>query len=138
MKKLVISMVAVVSAIIMCFALAGCSKDVKGNTYVFDDVKIEGTIPDEAKDYIDQMVEGLKSGYASASIKFNKDGTCVSSFGGEEATGYYKQDGKKVYLGETEDFNTDDAESSFEVNGSKLEMTMEEGGLKITIVLKKK
>ena len=136
MKKLVISMVAVVSAIIMCFALAGCSKDVKGNTYVFDDVKISADGASDAE--IEAAEAMIKLGYASASVKFNDDGTCVLSMGGEEMTGYYKQDGKKVYVGETEDFNTDDSEYYFESSGSKLKVTMEEGGMKATITFKKK
>lgn len=139
MKKLVISMIAVVSAIIMCFALAGCSKDVKGNTYVFDDVVIEGTIPDEAKDYIDQTVASMKEYMSGMTIKFNDDGTCTLSSDGEEAeSGYYKQDGDKVYVSETKEGLDGDDSEVYEVDGSKLVQSGSEGGMTIKVIFKKK
>ena len=140
MKKLLISMIAVVSAIIMCFALAGCSKDVKGNTYVFEDYTITGY--DEAdKDYYENRIERIKTGYAGAEIAFNKDGSCSITFKGEEPEmGCYKQDGKKVYLAETkEDLDGEYAEV-YELNGKKLIQTFtdEEDGITYTATFKKK
>ena len=133
MKKLLISMIAVVSAIIMCFALAGCSKSVKGNTYVFDDYKIEGYVPDEYKDMLDSMIAETKKEMAGITYKFNDDGTGVCSWldeDGKEETDnfFYKQDGKKVYLSETkEDLDNVDGEDVYvetmEVDGNKLVMS---------------
>ncbi len=137
-------MIAVVSAIIMCFALAGCSKDVKGNTYVFDDIIVEGTIPDEYKDEMDAMIAGMKEGMAGVSYKFNDDGTVTVTWGESGGdTGYYKQDGKKVYIAETkEDLDNVDGEDSnvetYEVDGSKLIATESEGGMTMKMVFKKK
>ncbi|MDE6104890.1 MAG: hypothetical protein K2G38_04340, partial [Clostridia bacterium] len=136
MKKLLISMIAVVSAIIMCFALAGCSKSVKGNTYVFDDFVVEGTIPDELKEEIDGMVADMKENLVGVTYKFNDDGTGVCTWGeGEDDSDpfFYKQDGKKVYLAETKEAlddvdNEDNYVEIFEVDGNKLVQSGTENG----------
>ncbi|MDE7181720.1 MAG: hypothetical protein K2O41_01630, partial [Clostridia bacterium] len=134
-----ISMVAVVSAIIMCFALAGCSKSVKGNTYVFDDIKIEGTIPEEAKEYIEEMIAETKEMMAGVEVKFNDDGTYVATKDGQEVQkGYYKQDGKKVYVAGTEEGLDAENLEYYVVDGSKLVLSESEDGLTIKMVYKKK
>ncbi|MDE6613420.1 MAG: hypothetical protein K2K28_02580 [Clostridia bacterium] len=131
MKKLVISMVAVVSAIIMCFALAGCSKDVKGNTYVFSDVKITAENDSLTQEQIDAAANGIKEMYGEMTISFKDDGTFVMTMGEHQETGNYKQDGDKVYL-------DDETDVYLEVSGSKISMTMSEDGMKATIEFKKK
>lgn len=133
-------MIAVVSAIIMCFALAGCSKGVAGNTYVFEDYTITGY--DEAdKDYYDDRIERIKSNYEGVEITFNKDGTCTMSIKSEASdTGCYKQDGKKVYTAGTKEELDSEYADVYELDGKKLIQTYtdKEDGITYTLTFKKK
>ncbi|MDE7440114.1 MAG: hypothetical protein K2N23_06380 [Clostridia bacterium] len=147
MKKFTLALVAVLSAILMCFGMAACSSGVAGNTYVFSDVKIEypeGTT-DEMKTMIEAGLASMKEGMKDTGFKFKDDGTCVSVVKGEEQADeviYYVQDGNTIYLYETKEEadagNKDEAEMTLKVNGSKLERSGEEGGVNMTIVFKKK
>ncbi len=145
MKKFTLALVAVISAILMCFGMAACSSPVAGNTYVFDDVKV--TVADGSADgmqeAINQAIESIKEGYSSAEIKFDNDNTCTMTIGTNSTTSYYSQDGATVYMYENKEDavanNKDKAEDgTLKVSGSKIEMTMEEGGMKATITFKKK
>ncbi|MDE6613419.1 MAG: hypothetical protein K2K28_02575 [Clostridia bacterium] len=151
-KKFIISISAVVSAIIMCFALLGCSNDanvkmyIKGNAYLFDDIIIEGNIPEEYKDEVEAMVAEMKEEMVGITYKFNGDDTGVCTWGEGESSidaFFYKQDGKKVYVAETKEAlddvdNEDNYVEIFEVDGSNLVQTGSEGGLIMKIVFKKK
>lgn len=103
MKKLAVSLVAIVSAIIMCFALTACTPKVAGKSYEFDKVEVEGTYPDSIKSLVDTAVNKINDNYKGGYMEFNKDGK-VESFLNNTSVGtsYYKQDGKDIYISQKE------------------------------------
>ena len=145
MKKIALAIIAVISVLVMSFALAACSSDVAGNTYKFNDIKVtySDDVTDLEKITAEAVVGGMKEALKNASVTFEKDGTCKMSEGGDEEPeiAYYKQDGDKIYIFSTkEDLeagNTDEAVSELKVNGSKIEMSMEENGTTMTMIYKK-
>ena len=137
MKKITIALVAVISAILLCLGLVACGgSDVAGKTYVFDDMKIvSGEAPEGSLDM-------MKEWYKDMEMTFNDDGTVEQKMGDESDTGYYVQEGSKVYFFESkadaDSGDKDKAEVVLEVSGSKLETEFEMEGLKVKITYKKK
>lgn len=135
MKKIAISLVAVLSAILMCFGMTACGSSVVGNTYVFDRLEING----ESSDLLNDMYKVVFAGFE---ITFNEDGTYVAKAFGEEETLYYVQEGKTVYCYESEEDakegDTSNAEVVITVSGKKIKMQNDELGFEMTVVFKKK
>ena len=135
MKKISLALVAVISAIFMCFGIAACSSSVAGNTYKYDSFEING----EKSDFLNDM---LKIYLAGCEITFNEDGTYVAKMFGEEKTAYYIQDGKTVFCytskEDAEEGDISKAEQTITVSGKKIKMFNDEMGYDMTIIFKKK
>ena len=141
MKKITIALVAVISAILMCVGLVACgASDVAGNTYVFDSVtvKFDSSVSEEDKEEANEDAEQTKAMYEQGGfeITFNSDGTYTQKMGEYEDSGYYVQDGDKLYIYDTKE-EADEGDTSkatlFKVDGKKI--VIEDSGDGITMVL---
>ncbi len=133
MKKiaLLLTIVLVISA--MSLLLFACTAKVAGKTYVMESFEISA---DGVPETITQQVQAyVETNYKSAELTFNKDGTFVVKSGETEIDkGYYKQDGKNIYVAYTEDVKTE-GDPEFVVDGKKLIWTVEQtiGTYKIVV-----
>lgn len=141
MKKYFVGVVAIIAAIIMSVCLMACSTSVAGNTYTFKDVEvsIEGDVPAEFQDTIDEMLESFKENFKmeGMTMTFNADGTATTNLEGAEGEkGYYKQEGNKVYMLESADAEVTDKTQYMTVEGNNLVMSNEQSYLGMTIKAK--
>ncbi len=133
MKKiaLLLTIVLVISA--MSLLLFACTAKVAGKTYVMESFEISA---DGVPETITQQVQTyVETNYKSAELTFNKDGTFVVKSGETEIDkGYYKQDGKNIYVDYTEDVKAE-GDPEFVVDGKKLIWTVEKtiGTYKIVV-----
>ena len=130
MKKIIISLVAVISAILMCFGMAACTPDLEGKVYVFDTVKVSTDA---------EMLEMVEAVYKDKQISFNvENGTC--SYLGK--TKYYVQDGSTIYLYDTADDSAkadkDEATLKFKISGKRITIEEEFLGVNMTMSFKLK
>ncbi len=142
MKKAIRITALVLVCLSITLVAAGCS--VKGNTYVYDSVKVvkKGDMTDqEVKDF----EESLKSDSKNVSFTFEKDGSfkMSGSFFGLSLSGkagYWKQFGSKLYYNLTkQDFKEDEGVYIGDVKMGKVVKTVEDEdeGVKYEIVFKK-
>lgn len=131
MKKL-LSMLLVATMLVMC--VAGCGgSGVEGNTYTYKDLKIEGDVPEEIKDYLDEMKEAMSESFEGVQISFKADGKATLEAEGQTQDATYTVDGDKITVK-----NGDGENMPFVLDGSNLNLIQEEDGIKITFVFKKK
>lgn len=131
MKKL-LSMLLVATMLVMC--VAGCGgSGVEGNTYTYKDLKIEGDVPEEIKDYLDEMKEAMSESFEGVQISFKADGKATLEAEGQTKDATYTVDGDKITVK-----NGDGENMPFVLDGSNLNLIQEEDGIKITFVFKKK
>ena len=132
MKKFFKAAVALVAVVILACAFAGCTANVSGKTYVFDEVKI--VIPDDASETEKTIANTLKTGMektmSSVEVTFNEDGTVSGK--GSISTGTWEQDGKTVTV------KAASVTTTLTVNGSKLEQGMKESGYELKVIYKTK
>ena len=122
MKKVAVSLVAAISAIIMCFALAACSTSFEG-TYKF--YSMEGK---EAGIEINYKVGDDILGLGKITEDFmvltvNTDNTLTFSTMGEEISGTWKEEDGKYILtiaGQSQEVKVSGNKVTFEQNGSKV------------------
>lgn len=140
MKKIVIALIAVISAFLMCFGISACSDsddsiEVAGKTYVFVsfDITYGDDVADEDK-ISDEDLNSTIEWYSQMEMTFYKDGTFIWGEGEQEPR-YYVQDGTTVSVY----FDEDDLSFVATVDGKKIVITTtEEDGGVITIVYKRK
>ena len=143
MKKILAAIVSTLAIAALCICFAACSTSVAGKTYTFSDVEVtyNGEIPEGQETAVNTAIEmakaGIKTAYADATIAFNEDGSCTMKAAGHEETGYYKQEDNKVYMLDSADEEVDEDTEYMLVEGSKLVMEGEEGGMTIKIIFKK-
>lgn len=122
MKKLAVSLVAALSVVIMCFALAACSTKFEG-TYKF--YSMEGK---EAGIEINYKVGDDIMGIGKITEDFmvltvNTDNTLTISTMGQEISGTWKEEGGKYSItvsGTTQEVKVSGNKITFEQNGSKV------------------
>lgn len=133
MKKFLTAMATVLAVVVMAVTLAGCTANVGGKTYVYEEVKI--VLPDDASEAekiaANISKAAVETAFSGAEVTFNKDGTLTGK--GGITTGNWEQDGKTVTV-KAGDVTT----ATFTVNGSKLEQGKKEGKYEFTIVYKQK
>lgn len=145
MKKFALALVAVISTLLMCLSFAACSSDVVGNTYVFDDFKLEFSagISDSEKAEIENEFEEMKEIYGKIEFTFKEDGSCPGIMFEEE---FYFQEGDTIYFVRNKEQadakDTSHCEFTLKVDGNKLMYTdggdLGESDYKVTTIFKKK
>ena len=134
MKKiaLVLAIVLVISS--MSLLLFACTAKVAGKTYVMESFEISADgVPESITEQVRSYVE---NSYKTAELTFNKDGKMILKSGDvEKDMGYYKQDGKNIYVGSTEDVSTE-GNPEFVVDGKSLIWTVEQAVMSYTVVIK--
>ena len=137
MKKIALLLVVVLIVASMSVLLFACTTKVAGKTYVLDSVEVTGDGATEAQiAYVKGQVE---ESYKNAELVFNKDGTMVVTVSGTEMMkNYYKQDGKNIFVDETEDVKTEDVDPTFVVDGKKLVWTYKISSITVNMTLKLK
>lgn len=145
MKKMVLSFLSVVCAVLLCLAFAGCGENaesVSGNTYVYESCTVSGP----AFEQNPALKEEIEKSRSDFSFRFNEDGTYEELVDGEVIVGgKWTQDGSKGTLTQTfrsaDRIPLDEDEQvtiEFKVSGDKIEVTDTlEGTVTITIILKK-
>ena len=125
---------SVISLVMICLTItmlaAGCSA--KGNTYVFDNIKItdKGSLSDAEAEF---AVASVKLAAEKSEITFEKDGTLKGHI-----FSYWKQQSGKVYGGMKADFEISEDNLIGTVGMSKITATGELGGVKYRVTYKKK
>lgn len=145
MKKMVLSFLSVVCAVLLCLAFAGCGENaesVSGNTYVYESCTVSGP----AVELRPTLQEEAEESYSHMSFRFNEDGTYEELADGVVMLGgKWTQDGSKGTLTQTfrsaDRIPLDEDEQvtiEFKVSGDKIEVTdtLEWTGT-ITMILKK-
>ena len=118
MKKIALVLVVVVLLATMTTLLFACTAKVAGKNYVLETFEV--TAGEGAEAYIETAKKTFENTYKDAVLTFEKDGKMVVKKGETTLqTNYYKQDGKNIYVGETEDVKTD-GDPVFVVDGKKL------------------
>ena len=118
MKKIALVLVVVVLLATMTTLLFACTAKVAGKNYVLETFEV--TAGEEAEAYIETAKKTFENTYKDAVLTFEKDGKMVVKKGETTLqTNYYKQDGKNIYVGDTEDVKTD-GDPVFVVDGKKL------------------
>lgn len=124
MKKVAISLVAAISAIIMCIALAACSTNVVG-TYKFAAMKGSyGGISVDVK-VGDKLMDTIELTEDFMVITLNEDNTATMSAMGQETKATWKEEGGKYYLVVGSD------STEFKVSGNTLTFSQE--GAEVTL-----
>ena len=118
MKKIALVLVVVVLLATMSTLLFACTTKVAGKEYVLESFDV--TSSEGAEVYIDTAKTTFENTYKDAVLSFEKDGKMVVKKGDTTLqTNYYKQDGKNIYVGDTEDVKTE-GDPVFVVDGKKL------------------
>ncbi|MCD8373378.1 MAG: hypothetical protein LUD27_08790 [Clostridia bacterium] len=127
MKKLLTTLSIALLTVVLCVAFAGCTTNVSGKTYNYDEVVAESDedLPGLGQAVVSKAKELVEEAFEGATLTFNEDGTLsgkVSSY----SAGYWGQEGKNVSLYATSEMTT--ALLTFTVSGSKLVLeTTQEG-----------
>ena len=118
MKKIALVLVVVVLLATMSTLLFACTTKVAGKNYVLESFEV--TAGEGAEAYIETAKSTFENTYKDAVLTFEKDGKMVVKKGDKTLqTNYYKQDGKNIYVSDTEDVKTD-GDPVFVVDGKKL------------------
>ena len=139
MKKIALVLLVVVVIASMSTLLFACSK-IAGKSYVLDSVVV--TSDGASEESIAEVKASTENAYKDAVITFNKDGSYVVMKGETEMQkGYYKQDGKNIFVSDTEDVKTD-GDPDLVVEGKNLVWTrtisiMKVYTIKLTLAQKK-
>ena len=125
MKKFVKVLSLVLAISLIAAFVVGCS--IKGNTYVYDSIKVENaSAATETEDYYASLFQ--------KKITFAENGSY--SIGGTDV-GYYKKSGGKIYVGVSGDID-DSAEALFTISGDKIILVKTlDDGVKVTVTFKK-
>ena len=127
-----LAIVLVISS--MSLLLFACTAKVAGKTYVMESFEI--TAEGAPESITEQVKSYVENSYKTAELIFNKDGKMILKSGDvEKDMGYYKQDGKNIYVGSTEDVSTE-GNPEFVVDGKSLIWTVEQAVMSYTVVIK--
>ena len=138
--------IRITALILVCLSItviaAGCS--VKGNSYVYDGVKVVKR-GDMTAEEVKDLEEDLKNDSKNTTFTFEKDGTFRMSgslFGFLDLSGkagYWKQFGSKLYYHMTKnDFKEDEGVYIGDVKMGKVVKTVEDDDVTYEIIFKKK
>lgn len=117
MKKIALLLVIVLVFAAMSVMLFACTTKVAGKDWELESFDVTGDgLTEEQIATIKTYVESI---YKDAVLTFNKDGTMEYKMGSLSEKAYYVQDGKNIYVSETEDVKTD-GDPEFTVEGKKI------------------
>lgn len=138
MKKITLLLAIVLIIASISLSLFACTTKVANKTYESTDNNYEITTKGLSNKVIGDATDEYHKAFDNAEITFTTDGKIVRKKGDAETTlGYYKQDGKNIYVSETEEVKTDgDPDITIKKNNLYWTITVTVDSQEVTVVVK--